>query len=379
MLLYLAPNRWGGLRQRPQHLVEGLARTRTVVFVEPAAHSLPGVLRRRLAGLPSAPLRARLRRVIDNLYVFSPAASLPWSLRARGINRLVHRRAWDQLRGLALPWDAPVDAVVGWPPAFDLVRWLRPRRLLYDCMDFFPGFLHGRRRRLIESLESELCRSATVVVTASRWLERRWTQRHPRVTRIPNGVELRRFLDTGLAPELPADLADIPRPRLGYVGTVGPWVDLPLLTRMAHRRPECSIVLIGPRERETPWLPMPANVHCLGERPYERLPDYLAALDVLLIPFLVTDLTRAVNPIKLYEYCATGKPIVATPIEDVVAVGDLCYVGGDADTFAGAIDSALREAAAGDPVRRGRRRALASASSWDTRVAALAELLADGA
>jgi glycosyltransferase involved in cell wall biosynthesis len=124
---------------------------------------------------------------------------------------------------------------------------------------------------------------------------------------------------------------------------------------------------------------MPTNVYFLGARPYERLYEYLAAFDVLLIPFLVTDLTRAVNPIKLYEYCATGKPIVATPIDDVVAVGELCYVGGDTDTFGAAIDSALREAAAGDPVRQGGRRALASASSWDRRVAALAELLADGA
>ena len=214
-------------------------------------------------------------------------------------------------------------------------------------------------------------------MTASRWLERRWAERHPRVRRIPNGVELARVPNGADTSRPPTGLEALPRPRLGYVGTIGPWVDLSMLAGVARRRPEWSIVLIGPRERATPWLPLPPNVHVLGERPYEYLDDCLAALDVLLIPFQVSDLTHAVNPIKLYEYCATGKPIVATPIEDVIAVGELCYMGADTDTFTAAIDSALQEAATGDAVRPAGRRALASASSWDTRVDAWAELLPD--
>jgi hypothetical protein len=98
-------------------------------------------------------------------------------------------------------------------------------------------------------------------------------------------------------------------------------------------------------------------------------------MDVLLIPFRVTELTRAVNPIKLYEYCAAGKPIVATPLDEVVAAGDVAHIGGGADGFARAVDTALGEVAAPDPGRAAAREALARASTWEVRVHALAELL----
>ena len=100
-------------------------------------------------------------------------------------------------------------------------------------------------------------------------------------------------------------------------------------------------------------------------------------MDVLLIPFRLMDLTHAVNPIKLYEYCATGKPIVATPLEEVVAAGGVCYIGEGNDSFLSAIDDALLEAARPDPLRAAARLSLARASGWDARVAALVSLLDD--
>jgi UDP-galactopyranose mutase len=216
------------------------------------------------------------------------------------------------------------------------------------------------------------------VVVTSRDLERRWSARHPRVVRIPNGVDLDVF-DPGARPAaVPADLAALPRPRLGYVGTLGPWVDLPVLEHVARQRPDCSIVLIGPLERGVPRPDGPRNLVWLGERPYASLPAYLAGLDVLLIPFRLTELTRAVNPIKLYEYCATGKPIVATPIDEVVAEAGVCHVGAGPAAFLGAVDHALGEAARPDPERAGARRAVALASGWDRRVAAVAALLDGG-
>jgi hypothetical protein len=375
-LLYLAPNRWDGPRQRTQHLAAGLARSRPVTFVEPAAFSLPGSLRRRMRGQSDTSIRARLRQVEGGLSVFSPAATLPGSLQLRAVNRIVHRLARASLRRLA-PQLAPgdVDLIVGWPPALDLALGLAPRRLIYDCLDLFPAFEQGRRRRLLEVLEAELEREAWAVVTTSRELERRWQARHRHVLRIPNGVEVERFLATAAAPPLPPDVADLPRPRLGYIGTVGPWVDLPLLSALATARPDWTIVLVGPVEPGLTVRQRSSPLRWLGERPYTSLPAYLAAMDVLLIPFRVTDLTRAVNPIKLYEYCASGRPIVATPLDEVVATGDLCHLGAGPPGFVRAVEDALREAAAPDPARLAARQALARASAWDLRVGALADLL----
>lgn len=377
-LFYLGSHRWKGQRQRAHHLAAGLARTRRVVFVEPAAYSVAGALRRRSRGQSIGACRQRLHVVSDTLSVYTPAPSLPWSLQFRSLNRLVHRWAWRSL-GAALGRDRfpAVDVVLAWPPALDLARLLQPRRLIYDCLDLFPAFHGGRRRRLMEDLEADLARDASAIVVTSHMLERRWEGRHPRILRIPNGVEWPMFRTSADPQPLPADLADVPRPRLGYVGTIGHWLDLPLLVQVARERPHCSIVLVGPSERGMARPPGVPNLHYLGERPYGSLPAYLAAMDVLLIPFRLMDLTHAVNPIKFYEYCASGKPIVATPLEELVRFKDACYLGDDPRSFVSAVDAAAFEASHPDPMRIADRRAIARANTWDDRVAALTTLLAE--
>ncbi len=377
-LLYLAQNRWHGSRQRTQHLAMGLAASREVMFVEPAAYSLPGSFRRRINGQPRRPLRARYASLGENLSLFSPASTMPFSLQLRPINRFIHGLAVRQLRRLAPRMvSGEVDVVVSWPPALDLVIRLRPRRLVYDCLDLFPAFYNGARQRLMETMEAELVEAASAVVVTSGRLQERWSSRHPRVVRIPNGVELARFLPGASALPVPHDLLAYPRLRLGYIGTIGHWLDMSLLTYIARQRPHCSIVLIGPLDPGMPdpsLLGHPRLIH-IGERPYASLPQYLAALDVLMIPFHVTELTHAVNPIKLYEYCATGKPIVATPLHELQSARHLFHLGEGPEGFLNAVDAALREAVAPMPSLVAARQALAKASSWDDRVADLEDLL----
>lgn len=379
-LIYLAPNRWNGLRHRTQHLASGLARTRPVLFVEPAAYSVPGVLRRRWGGVRGEPIFGRVERASAALTIYSPPATLPGNLHLRALNVLVHALVWRHLRR-AVPGlvSRAVDVVIGWPPAVELARRLRPRRLIYDCLDLFPSFSGGMRGRLLASMESDLSRAAFAVAVTSRDLERRWSSRHSRVVRIPNGVELGHF-NSGAAPvEIPPELGKLPRPRLGYIGTVGHWVDMPLLRQIAEHRPRCSVAVVGPVDPGVDRHSLPANLVLLGERPYACLPAYLAAMDVLLIPFRLMDLTHAVNPIKLYEYCATGKPIVSTPIAEVVAEGGLCYIGEATGPFLRAIDEAVLEMTRPDARRIAARQAVARASGWEGRVADFESLLTETA
>ncbi len=318
----------------------------------------------------------RVTRVSDRLLVYSPPPSVPGNLHLRSLNALVHALAWRELRrAVPVLERGAVDVLVGWPPAFELARRLRPRRLIYDCLDLFPAFADGLRHRLLASLEADLVRAASTVVVTSRDLERRWSGRHPRVVRIPNGVDLALFGCRPGPAAVPADIADLPHPRLGYVGTVGRWVDVSLLEHVARQRPQCSVVVVGPVERGVTRPSGPANLRVLGERPYASLPDYLAAFDVLLIPFRLTGLTHAVNPIKLYEYCTTGKPIVATPIAEVLAERELCHLGETATAFVEAVDDALDESARPDPARAAARRAFALRNGWERRVADFASLL----
>src|SRR5205823_14725005 len=112
-----------------------------------------------------------------------------------------------------------------------------------------------------------------------------------------------------------------------------------------------------------------------GERPCRDSPAFLAALADLLVPGRLSELTQAVNPIKLYEYCASGKPIAATPIEEVAATGELCHLGQGPGGFLAAAEAALAEATRPDPLRAAARQELARASSWDRRVAAFSALI----
>jgi glycosyltransferase involved in cell wall biosynthesis len=227
----------------------------------------------------------------------------------------------------------------------------------------------------MNALEDDLAGAAWAVVVTSRSLERRWMDRHPRIVRIPNGVDLSTFGTAAVSPPLPPDITSFPRPRLGYIGTIGRWLDLALLAYVARQRPNCSIVLVGPTERGVARPSAAPNLHWLGERPYASLPAYLTAMDVLLIPFRLMDLTHAVNPIKFYEYCASGKPIAATPLEEVVAFKDVCYLGEGLDSFLRAVDDALVEAAQPDPARIIARQDVARANTWDQRVADFIALL----
>jgi glycosyltransferase involved in cell wall biosynthesis len=326
----------------------------------------------------SGSLFGRVRRVSDALLVYSPPPSVPGNLQLRFLNSAVHALAYRHLqRALPVAPVEPPDILVAWPPSYELARRLHPRLLVYDCLDLFPAFQSGLRARLQRAMEERLARSADAIVVTSRDLERRWTRRHKRVVRIPNGMDAALFGTPAVPSRLPPDLEALPGPRLGYVGTVGRWVDLSLLEHIAKQRPRCSVVVIGPVEPGLPRPSGPANLHWLGERPYASLPGYLSGLDVLLIPFRLMDLTEAVNPIKLYEYCSTGKPIVATPIEEVVAEGAPCHLGTGPDAFLNAVDEALLEMDRPDPARVTARQALARASSWDTRVAALCSLFDD--
>jgi len=174
----------------------------------------------------------------------------------------------------------------------------------------------------------------------------------------------------------PLDQRAIPRPRLGYCGVLDERLDLALLAALAARRPEWQLVLLGPVAKIRPQaLPRAANIHYLGPKRYEELPGYLAGWDVALLPFAINSATRFISPTKTPEYLAAGRPVVATPVRDVVRTwGEpgLARIAADARGFEEAIAEALRE----DPEPRCRRadRCLADLS-WDRTWARMQQLM----
>jgi glycosyltransferase involved in cell wall biosynthesis len=152
--------------------------------------------------------------------------------------------------------------------------------------------------------------------------------------------------------EVPPELKSLPGPRIGFIGALSEYkVDFHLIGEIARRHTEWTIVLIGKvgeGERNTDISSLLAhpNVHLLGPRAYQDLPAYLKGLDVAILPCQINDYTRAMFPMKFFEYLASGRPVVATDLHALQDYRHVVQLARSADEFAAGVASALRGEAA---------------------------------
>lgn len=197
--------------------------------------------------------------------------------------------------------------------SLSLARYARYEKLIYRMSDDylqFKGIPHSMKKA-----ESKIIELADTVFVSSRKLyEAVRVNTSDKVFYLPNGVDLAHFdIPT---PAEPFDIAFIPRPRVLYVGTIKEWFDLDLVIHAAKSLPDFSFVLIGPHTNIERAAAVP-NIYILGARPYAQLPPYLHHCDVGIIPFIKTPLTDNTNPIKIFEYFASGLPVVSTNMYEV--------------------------------------------------------------
>lgn len=247
-----------------------------------------------------------------------------------------------------------------WAKLHDQLDRYRPGLILYDCLDDFPDW---------RPYEPAMLARADLVTVSSQALLERMRPAHQRVLHLPNGCDFDHFASPP-APR-PADLP--PAPVAGFVGAWAAWVDGELLQQTAALLPSWRFAIIGPPFGGPPAVG--ANIRFLGHRPYAALPAYLQHLDVALIPFRLTPVTEAANPVKLWEYLAAGLPVVSTPLREVLPLQGLVRLADDARAFADAILAASLER---EPTRVEARRDLARHNTWAARyqrlVATLPEL-----
>ena len=238
------------------------------------------------------------------------------------------------------------------PRTASLLELRTYQRSLYHCVDAIdaqPGMDGPRLRRD----EQQLCGVVDLVVTTTPFLQERCAPRARRCVQFTNAVDVdhfRKARDPQMS--IPDDLERIPSPRLLFVGAIAAYkLNLDLLADLAASHPDWSIVMIGavgegdPSTTLTPIAHCP-NIHLLGPRSYGALPAYLRGAAVGLIPALINDYTRAMFPMKFFEYLAAGLPVVATPLPALEAHGDLLERASDAAGFAAAIARILQR----DPV-----------------------------
>ena len=299
-LLCFSHLRWNFVYQRPQHLLSRAARNLGVFYIEEPIFADEGAAPRIVRdeacgvavvtpvlrqGLSSDQIRAELRRVVSDLVT------------------TVQPSRW-----------------LGWyytPMALEFTRHVTPDLCIYDNMDELSAFA-GAPKGLLD-LEQELITKSDLMFVGGQSLYEAKRRRHDNIHVFPSSVDTAHFRiarDCGVEPE---DQKNIPYPRIGFFGVIDERMNMDIVAGIAALRPQWQLVMIGPTAKIAPEsLPQANNVHWLGCKSYQDLPNYLSGWDVGIMPFAMNEATRYISPTKTPEFLAAGVPVVSTPIADVV-------------------------------------------------------------
>jgi GT2 family glycosyltransferase/glycosyltransferase involved in cell wall biosynthesis/tetratricopeptide (TPR) repeat protein len=355
-VIWLSVIDWNYRIQRPQHLAARLAMSGSRVFyISITFDDEEEAGEFRIVGSPHDgvfEVRLRVRT--------GPGVSIYAGLSPPVVSDL--QLAFDALIG-ALSIRMPI-VVVDHPSWHPVAFGIQGATVVYDCLDLATGFANPAKS--LGDDEGRLIDGADVIVTASSPLAR-----HIRAKR--SSVVIRNAADVDFFAAAYSERASGGRPVIGYFGAIADWFDIGWIEHCAAARPDWEFRLIGRTDGcDIGRAERLGNVRFYGERPYGELPDHLREFDVAIIPFKMTDLIRCTNPVKLYEYMAAGKPVVAAPMPEVAEATDLAYIADDADSFERRIAQALGEDC---PELRQRRRAWAQQHTWQHRAAQLADAI----
>ena len=353
--------RWDFVWQRPQQIFVRLAARHRIAFIEEpltddgetrlaVSEPFPNVVRivptlHRAEGLP-----------VDAQW----AALLPHLQRAFNDHPLLAGRFGHAIHWFYSPMVAP--AMLG---KFDTAA------VVYDCMDELAKFRFAPPD--LPAREATLLGAADVVFTGGYQLFTRKKRHHRNVHLYGCGVDLAHYAKArDPETQIPAVIASLPRPILGYFGVIDERLDYELIESLARAFDSGSVVMIGPYAKVDPaTLPMRPNLHWLGQRDYADLPAYTKGFDACLRPFALNDATENINPTKTLEYMAAGKPVISTAVADVVRhFAPIVQVG---HTHAEFIELAAQACSQPDAelIARGIKRA--GSATWDAIVEAMRE------
>jgi glycosyltransferase involved in cell wall biosynthesis len=231
------------------------------------------------------------------------------------------------------------------PMALGKARFFKPLLTVYDCMDELAAFKFAPAE--LKKREQDLFQQADLVFTGGHTLYEAKREQHPDAHPFPSSIDKTHFGQARQQMPEPADQAGIAHPRVGFFGVVDERLDIELLGELAMNHPEWQFVIIGPVVKIDPaTLPRTSNIHYLGGKDYQELPAYLRGWDVATLLFADNESTKFISPTKTPEYLAAGRPVVSTPIRDVVRpYGELnlVQIAAEAREFGTAIAKALTQ------------------------------------
>lgn len=306
---------------------------------------------------------SQLRQIADNFFVYSQVDSA-FRKEAKVYQKIENVLKWLGFQNLILWSYFPMFC--GYFDAFDA------KLKVFDAVDNWiehPNFKNYRRR--LQENYNMIDQKADLIFTVSRDLVQLFPN-NKCVHWVPNGVDVEHFSSTlrTLSSEREVqnlELLDIPHPIIGYAGIIQDRVDLKLIKYLAEQNPDKSVVLVGMiwPEANIELIENMKNVYLLGHKPYQELPKYIQQFDVAIIPHKINEFTRSMNPLKLYEYLACGKPVVTTPIAGVEKFEGLIEIVSTYKEFNQGIQKML---ARDNEIQRVQRVNAAKQHSWKSKV-----------
>lgn len=300
--------RWDFVWQRPQQFLSRFAESNPVLFFEEPKFDLEDG---KQADVELVESGSGVTVAIPHLAQGTPPQEVGATLRA------LVAKAIDQIDS-----DAHFAEPLHWYYSPMMAEWslgeFPAKGIVYDCMDelsqfkFAPPELIENERRLIEE--------ADIVFTGGYELFEKKKKQHDNAHCFGCGVEYDHFAQAqDTSKPIPADMQGIKKPIIGWFGVIDERVDYDLIREAAKLRPDYSFVMVGPVVKVDPAsLPQAENIHWMGGRDYKELPDYCRAFDICMMCFAINEATEFINPTKALEYLATGKPVISTPVRDVL-------------------------------------------------------------
>jgi glycosyltransferase involved in cell wall biosynthesis len=357
---------WTGDPLSKTHLMRVLSRDNRILWINAIANRMPTTSTKDFSRIYKKlkSFTEPMREVEKNIFVMNPLAIPAYGSRAVVVfnQKFLIRQVKSAIKKLGMK---NVINMVFNPAAGMIAGRLEESELIYYCVDEYTAFT-GVSAGLKE-IEEDLFRKSDLVVVSAETLLESKKKFNENTFLIRHGVDFNHFrkaLDE--ATKIPDEIKDLPRPIIGFHGLLADWVDFELIKKIAEHFKDGSVVLIGKitfdAEKKVKILDGVPNIHFLGRKPYAELPAYCKGFDAALNPFVMNELTRNVNPLKVREYLAAGLQVVSTDIQEV-RVLENCLIGTNHADFIAKIEEILE-----NPKPRAEVSDAISHESWDAKV-----------
>lgn len=364
---------WGRHPFSCQHIMQHFLPNNKVLWVNTIGMRRPRLtmkdFKRSVQKLRSFAAKPIQERLPDNLTIINPPM-FPFGNRlVRFLNRRsVISAVREKMQSLGMT--API-ILTTLPNASEYLGSLGEMLAVYYCVDDFTLW-PGVNEALVLEMERRLVRKVDLLVCSSGELAVIKSREGLQTEILPHGVDYTHFSRCAAGTQVAvAYLAALPRPIVGYFGLLGEWVDLSIIESLAADHPEWSLVLMGNVVTDTSRLTRFPNVHFTGPVPYAELPDHVAYVDALVLPYHVGGRGKTITPLKLREYIATGKPVVSTAIPECVLYRSHIFIAAAGAEFVACVEDALHDTA----VKSADRQKMVQEESWQNRAETLSRYI----